>query len=419
MTQLDPENFMCSISMEILDDPVCCVKCINNFCKKCAKQLKQCPFCKASPFVYEENRQLKRLLSNLTFVCPNNCGKVFKTEKERDDHVLNCDFSPFQCSFCDKLLKSEDLFWIHLIDEHKATIIQTHNKKDSHYKEDNKTVEESHSVISQNAIQQNDDELYMKSNTISVNNHKRTYNNVNTPIGNNNPQLSNPFCNNNSNQISMTQMPSNNIPNLNNDLPSFDAIDHCNTVRQMPPNQMSNKIDINYYPSYDLLLKEKPKTNPSMNNNNSNMLRKVNTINTFKGNSNPQSYQTKFDSTPLSIPQGAYQGQNSMVYCNKPTYLNCGCCQGICCEGQCLCQKCMALNCKIRGLRPGQLINRKGRVAIYSGGVFSCGDRFYYKYKNVYGIEFQKMLTCGEGGSVCDACVPLKKLMNIYLQNKK
>lgn len=411
MTQLDPENFMCSISMEILDDPVCCVKCINNFCKKCAKQLKQCPFCKASPFKFEENRQLKRLLANLTFVCPNNCGKVFKSEKERDEHVLNCDFSPFQCSFCDKLLKSEDMFWIHLVDEHKTNIIQTHNKKDKNYKENNKKVNDSKPVISQN-----DNELYMKSNTISVSNHNNTYNNVSTNMGNNNPQLSNPFSQNN-NQIS--QMPSNHIPNQSSDFPSFEAIDHCNTVRQMPSNQMNNTMDINYYPSYDLLLNQKPNNNPPMNN--SNMLRKVNTINTFKVNTNPlsQPYQTKFDSTPLSIPSDAYQGSNTLIYCNKPTYLNCGCCPGICCEGQCLCQNCMSLNCKVKGLRPSQLINRKGRVATYSGGVFSCGDRFYYKYKNVYGIEFRKQLTCGEGGSVCDACVPLKKLMNIYLQNKK
>lgn len=112
------ENFECSICLEKFDDPIECVKCHNNFCRKHVKGFKNtCPICKINPFNFRENIWLSRTLSNI-------------------------DYS-YKCSLC-TYEGDKNSFWSHLIENHKNEIIQHYNSnnnsnknKSKHTKEEN------------------------------------------------------------------------------------------------------------------------------------------------------------------------------------------------------------------------------------------------------------------------------------------
>ena len=106
------ENFECSICYEKFDEPVECLNCNNNFCKKHVKGFKNgCPLCKNKPFEYRENIWLSRTISNM-------------------------DFS-YKCTECG-YEGDQNSFWSHLIESHKKEIINKFNEyKESEPKEDN------------------------------------------------------------------------------------------------------------------------------------------------------------------------------------------------------------------------------------------------------------------------------------------
>ena len=95
------ESFECSICLEKFKDPIECLACHNNFCRKHVEGFKNiCPICKKSPFNFRENIWLSRTLANI-------------------------DYS-FKCSLC--LYEGDkNSFWSHLIESHKNEIIQHFN----------------------------------------------------------------------------------------------------------------------------------------------------------------------------------------------------------------------------------------------------------------------------------------------------
>ena len=96
------DNFECCICNERFEDPIECIKCHNNFCKKHFDEYKnECPICRVSPFQSIENYWLKRTIANLDSIC--------------------------KCSICE-YEGDRDLFWNHLLDNHKNEIIQHFNK---------------------------------------------------------------------------------------------------------------------------------------------------------------------------------------------------------------------------------------------------------------------------------------------------
>lgn len=408
MAQIDDNYIICPVCLEVFSDPVGCEKCSNIFCKKCVEPLRECPMCKARPLVYKPNAYARRLVSGIHFTCPNKCGQVFNTEQERDEHARLCGFALFQCSFCDKLEKTEDLFWMHLRDVHKKEIIQKNNKKDKNYNH-NPPVQPppvKEPVPVNNINNHNDLQGQPNNNFVGK---KKNYDDSNVNLRNQIPNMMEPQ-NSGGGFLSRakTMNTFSNQNNINDDLPSLDVVEKQSLLQVNTMSNQPKPQNINYYPSYDL-----------MNNQNKKMTQVYgsNSLNN-QGGMNPMNFSNPFQASKprINIPPGLFQGSNTLYYCHKPTLLNCGCCSGICCEGQCLCPSCMNINCKAKGLKAGQLINKIGRVATLFGGNFVCGDRFINRYKNVYGIEFTKNVVCGEGGAICLNCVPLKKFMNIYLK---
>ena len=106
------ENFECPICIERFIDPIECLNCNNNFCRKHIKGFNNvCPLCKKSPFKFRDNIWLSRAISNITF--------------------------SYKCSLCG-FEGNENLFWSHLIEEHKNDIINHFNeKKDEDYNSKN------------------------------------------------------------------------------------------------------------------------------------------------------------------------------------------------------------------------------------------------------------------------------------------
>ena len=97
------ESFECPICIERFIEPIECLSCNNNFCKKHVKGFNDvCPVCRASPFSYRNNVWLSRAISNFNF--------------------------PYKCSLCD-FEGHEESFWLHLIEQHKNNIINYFNKK--------------------------------------------------------------------------------------------------------------------------------------------------------------------------------------------------------------------------------------------------------------------------------------------------
>lgn len=94
-------NFDCPICYMTFDNPIECLKCHNNFCKKHLKKFNKdkCLVCNCSPFQYTENAWLRRTILNMAT----------------------------KCSLCE-FEGDEESFWSHLIEKHKKEII-------SHFKE--------------------------------------------------------------------------------------------------------------------------------------------------------------------------------------------------------------------------------------------------------------------------------------------
>ncbi len=88
-----PEGeIQCPICMEPQENAVECVKCKNNFCEKCAKQIKTCPTCKSCPFTKRINEAFRRLVERLRVPCEFCTLPVPKGELRI--HMKNCEKRP-------------------------------------------------------------------------------------------------------------------------------------------------------------------------------------------------------------------------------------------------------------------------------------------------------------------------------------
>ena len=95
-------NFECPLCYEKYDNPLECLQCHNNFCKKHLPNLNnKCPMCNTIPLRYTENTWLRRTVMNMN---------------------LN------ECTLCG-FEGDERSFWSHLIESHKAEVIAQFKKK--------------------------------------------------------------------------------------------------------------------------------------------------------------------------------------------------------------------------------------------------------------------------------------------------
>ena len=364
------DNFNCQICFEKFEDPVECLKCNNNFCKKHVIKIENgCPMCKNIPFKWRENVWLKRTILSLDSYCI--------------------------CAIC-QWEGDENSFWSHLIENHKKEIILNYKlNKNSSQNQENNTKRVSNKDINNQSNNGNLNEVS------SVNGQQKTLqdfinslNNISSNNNNNNNNIQNEKgLNQNMNQ--------NNYNNNNN---------YFNIQNETLLNQ--NMYQNNYY-----------NNNNDGNNNNDNDDNDDNDGNDDNYNNNfnrginthrinPSGPQKQFVNKP------PLTGRN-IIYCGqKNRFINCTCClDHTCKKGNCICVICMAKNIRKFNLRNGQLINKSGNIASPIKGSYYCGNEYETIIENVIGLQFRKHLQCNYPLEPCNDCKILTKFKDIY--NKK
>ena len=105
------KNFMCSICIELVENPVMIKLCEHIFCQECLNSWSAnnncCPDCRIA---YTEtdvgkSRFLDNLISEFVMLqCYNeNCPETFSPLLFKS-HLENCDFREFICRFCSEKL---------------------------------------------------------------------------------------------------------------------------------------------------------------------------------------------------------------------------------------------------------------------------------------------------------------------------
>ena len=115
------DNFTCIICLEVLQEPVQCVKNEHYFCKKCiTKHLKRsqtCPLCQDN-LTYETLRPIPRAVANILEqfqsqrckYASRGCTSAVRREALSSHHE-ECDFAPVKCSYdsCEATVNRQDL----------------------------------------------------------------------------------------------------------------------------------------------------------------------------------------------------------------------------------------------------------------------------------------------------------------------
>ena len=218
------DNFECVICSERFEDPVECLNCNNNICKKHAINIKNgCPFCKILPFKYRENIWLKRTLLNL-------------------ESLYQCDLCGYEGEI--------NAFWSHLIDHHKNDIIEKFNKKNDkskQKKETNKLPNNNNNVNNNNEdkkinqpvnINANNQSNYYPSFSLLNNNNLDNNNNYKNNMTNETPlkESNYPINNNNNNNYNNNRMP------FSTHRKSYPTSQNQKEFTNQPPSTERNKI---------------------------------------------------------------------------------------------------------------------------------------------------------------------------------
>ena len=450
------ENFTCSICLNILENPVQCANCSNNFCEQCVKNIKRCPLCNVEPFEYKLNIWLKRTISGWEFFCPNGCGMKFRDRKELNKHTLICNFCEVKCSLC-KYIGSEEVLWAHLIEKHKKEIMEHFIIKtkggDENSISDNQN-DENNLQFSDSSDEEKKTNCskknYSKKNSNKSGN-KKSNNNISKNIVNNNNVNNN--VNNNINKSNTSTFVKNietpyytndgndNKIYVNNDnfYPEYDQIKQNNTTifcyNKNYLNDKNNNQNNNNYNNNQNYIDENPYKNQDPKDND----KKINRTNSLINPDLPQmsNIQNQYNNVQDSEIKNVYTNVikkghvnnpftsrtnnninllNNLYFCNsRNNDIKCDCCKDhICKVGNCMCVSCMRKNVQNFGLREGELINKSGRIAKIDKGDFYCGCQFEEVYTNVMGKEFRNIKQC-KYYSQCNDCKILKKFMKEYL----
>lgn len=104
----------CCICQNILKDPVECVSCQTNICSEHLKNIKRCPNCRKSPFNYNKNLGIIKILELRT-------KEILNKQIKQDPEIIQCILCPYEgtkWNFC-----------YHFAEEHKIEILKTFSKK--------------------------------------------------------------------------------------------------------------------------------------------------------------------------------------------------------------------------------------------------------------------------------------------------
>ena len=114
-----PHNFHCAICLNVLKQPMQCMRNEHSFCKPCItrylEEFQRCPTC-MEPLTLQTlrpSRLLRDLMSPLKIKCDNlarGCPNIVELEKLKD-HIAECGFRQVQCTNhgCEMIVNKKDL----------------------------------------------------------------------------------------------------------------------------------------------------------------------------------------------------------------------------------------------------------------------------------------------------------------------
>ena len=113
-----PDNFRCAICLNVLKQPMQCVRNEHSFCKPCItrylEEFQRCPTC-MEPLTLQTlrpSRIITGLVSEMKIKCDNverGCPEIIKFNALKD-HVKDCGFVPVKCSNdgCELIVNRKD-----------------------------------------------------------------------------------------------------------------------------------------------------------------------------------------------------------------------------------------------------------------------------------------------------------------------
>ena len=119
---LPASAFECSVCSDVVENSVVCVKCHNFICAKHLNQLTKCPFCRAEPFVVQDDHSTRRFVEQLLVACSHCNKKVLMGGLK--SHQKDCSLRPRTCGVENCQFSSGDIKegLQHLIDAHGNSI---------------------------------------------------------------------------------------------------------------------------------------------------------------------------------------------------------------------------------------------------------------------------------------------------------
>ncbi len=385
MVSVSEDLFKCQICDDYFNEPVECLKCHNNFCKKCVEELKEinekndipfiCPYDKSAPFLYQKNTQLDFILEQMDYVC-SICKTKIKGIKNYKEHKKKHE-NLYKCKICG-LNFNEKEFIDHINnDEHKKIIIFSFDKSNQNKKWNEKF---QHDIIQ-----------FQRENEIE---------------------------NNYSNFLKVEQENENKIINWKKD--------YENKRNNYQNNEIEGYLDSKIIYEFQNYLNIKSEKN----------FDKIFT-NYFYGNERFENFQNseeflevcEFENKPSSaiisfkdyiVPKKCrFLEKYNLYYCFRDNNLNCNCCKNhICQPGNCMCKECMQTNLSFHGLKKYYLINKAGRACKYSNLSFHCHCRYERRTKNDNDVNFISMEWCHYPNFPCLACEEITILMDKYLDEE-
>ena len=357
-------NFLtCQYCFNFLKNPIQCNNCEIIFCKEHINNFNKCPRCNNSPFNPIEIYKSKKILEE------------YKREKSKNKIFYEEDI--VKCTLCGFEERSS-YFCYHLIENHKANLIDVFGIKIEKPKTQNETI-----------LVKNLEDINEKREVHSFNNDKiKNEKNIN----------------NNKNELNKNNFPEN-----------------FNKIQKM--EQFENYYS-NYNNNKEFSIFAKDLNSNSFNNNstqNENYIFQKQNSEEINMNTFPENRDDFFKIDELNLKSKSLN-QNQKIniyYCGKINkIINCDCCPDrICRPGNCLCVNCMKVNINNLKLKNRELINKAGRIAEYENGQYHCNKDIKIEIKSLNNKKLIANKKCGFLNAFCDECKILSKYQNIYFQN--
>ncbi len=394
MITINEDMTICQICSNYFEDPVECLDCHNNFCKKCVEEMKEscskngnhffCPLCRTNPFKYQKNIQFKFILDQIEYEC-SKCNKRIKGIKNYKEHKKKCE-NIYKCSICE-LTFNEEAFIEHINnDAHKKIIIFSFDKSNENKKWEEKFQIQLNQFHMEKDAKNNYINFLQKEKEIEkiIDKWKKDY------------EKKQSFINNNQNEEEEEK-----YEEIEGYLDSKIIYEFQNYLN-IKSEENFDKIFTKYFYGKDRF----------ENFQNTKEFQDVCVID------NKKNYIISFKD--FIVPDKCiFLDKYNLYYCFRNNNLNCECCKNQICEpGNCMCKECMQTNLSYHGLKKYYLINKAGRACKFSYSNYYCHCRTERRTKNDNGNIFIAMEWCHYPSFPCLACEEATKLMDKYIDQE-